>query len=79
MSKLIYVSDDITVICLQGLRMATKSDSTFHHEEDYYLQLEYKGLSRSVAYGKDKAMRDKTYSAIAKLLTQEEKGEVKDG
>ena len=74
MSKLIYVSDDITVICLQGLRMATKSDmiASKYNQEDYSLQLEYKGLSRSVAYGKDKAMRDKTYSAIAKLLTQED-------
>ena len=74
MNKLIYVSDDITVICLQGLRMVTKSDmiASKYNQEDYSLQLEYKGLSRSVAYGKDKAMRDKTYSAIAKLLTQED-------
>jgi len=74
MSKPMYVSDDIAVICVQGLRMVVKWDrkKDNYSSESYGLEFEYKGLTRRVGYGKDKSMRDKTYSEIVKLLTPKE-------
>lgn len=71
MSKPIYVSDGVATICIQGLRMVTKSDSRYASRggrDAYYLELEYKGLSKKIEYASQEA-RDKIYDDIALLLT----------
>ena len=73
MSKVNYVSDSNAVITTQGLRMVTKSDSFRYvgqtDEARFYLELEYKGLSKKVCYANVQE-RDAMYSNLALLLTK---------
>jgi hypothetical protein len=72
MSRYTYVSDSQSIIALQGLRMVTKSDSYYASKggrDAFYLELEYKGLSKKVEYA-NKEERDKTFGDLVLLLTQ---------
>lgn len=72
MSKINYVSDSHAIIATQGLRMVSKSDYRWSHDasgtDRYYLELEYRGLSKKVEYANIQE-RDAMYSNLALLLT----------
>jgi hypothetical protein len=72
MSRWNYASDEQSIIAIEGLRMVTKADSYYAAKggrDAFYLELEYRGLSKKVEYA-SKETRDKIFSDLVLLLTQ---------
>lgn len=72
MSRWNYASDEQSIIAIEGLRMVTKADSYYAAKggrDAFYLELEYRGLSKRVEY-ESKDARDKIFADLVLLLTK---------
>ena len=67
MKKQTHAIDGTAAVMIAGLRMVTKSDSHYGDRVTYYLELEYRGLSKRVSY-KEKSERDAMYHKIIGML-----------
>ena len=64
-----YVIDNEFIISVEGIRTVSKTEyiSVAQGFEKYYLEVEYKGLSKKFVYA-EKDKRDKTFDEIVSRL-----------
>jgi len=70
-----YVADEQSIIQTQGLRVVEKVDRTYSNSglaerTSYFIELEYKGLSKRIEYKKVE-VRDKTFAELSEILKDE--------
>lgn len=64
-----YLSDDVCVVALAGLRCVTKRDDTWAQKTTYSLELDYKGLAKAFKY-ETAEPRDSMYARICSELAK---------